>query len=61
MYPPHPGSIYHMTKTQDALAFLYYNRNDGLRITDLHQGIVWGTDTGIYQYSRYRKMYKNSC
>jgi UDP-sulfoquinovose synthase len=45
MYPPHPGSIYHMTKTQDALSFLYYNRNDGLRITDLHQGIVWGTDT----------------
>lgn len=45
MYPPHPGSIYHMTKTQDALSFLYYNRNDGLRITDLHQGIVWGTNT----------------
>jgi len=45
MYPPHPGSIYHMTKTQDALFFLYYNRNDGIRITDLHQGIVWGTNT----------------
>lgn len=45
MYPPHPGSIYHMTKTQDALSFLYYNRNDRLRITDLHQGIVWGTNT----------------
>ena len=45
MYPPHPGSIYHMTKTQDALSFLYYNRNDGLRITALHQGIVWGTNT----------------
>ncbi len=45
MYPPSPGSIYHMTKTQDALFFLYYNKNDGLRITDLHQGIVWGTNT----------------
>lgn len=45
LYPPHPGSIYHMTKTQDALFFLYYNRNDKLRITDLHQGIVWGTNT----------------
>lgn len=45
MYPPAPGSIYHMTKTQDALAFYFYNRNDGVRITDLHQGIVWGTDT----------------
>lgn len=45
MYPPSPGSIYHLTKTQDALAFYFYNRNDGVRITDLHQGIVWGTAT----------------
>ena len=45
MYPPNPGSIYHMTKTQDALMFYYYNKNDQLRITDLHQGIVWGTNT----------------
>jgi UDP-sulfoquinovose synthase len=44
-YPPHPGSIYHLTKTMDAMMFSYYNKNDGLRITDLHQGIVWGTDT----------------
>lgn len=45
MYPPNPGSIYHMTKTQDALMFYYYNKNDEVRITDLHQGIVWGTNT----------------
>lgn len=45
MYPPNPGSIYHMTKTQDALMFYYYNKNDDVRITDLHQGIVWGTNT----------------
>ncbi len=45
IYPPSPGSIYHMTKTQDALFFHYYNKNDELRITDLHQGIVWGTQT----------------
>ena len=45
LYPAEPGSIYHMTKTQDALCFAFYNRNDGLRITDLHQGIVWGTHT----------------
>ncbi len=45
MYPASPGSIYHMTKTQDALFFLYYAKNDGIRITDLHQGIVWGTNT----------------
>ncbi len=46
MYPPNPGSIYHMTKCQDAISFLYFNRNDAVRITDLHQGIVWGTETG---------------
>ena len=45
LYPANPGSIYHMTKTQDALMFFYYNKNDGVRITDLHQGIVWGTNT----------------
>ncbi|MCA9406171.1 MAG: NAD-dependent epimerase/dehydratase family protein [Candidatus Omnitrophica bacterium] len=45
LYPADPGSIYHMTKTQDALFFYFYNKNYGLRITDLHQGIVWGTDT----------------
>lgn len=45
LYPANPGSIYHMTKTLDALLFYYYNKNDGIRITDLHQGIVWGTNT----------------
>ncbi len=25
--------------------FAFYAKNDGLRITDLHQGIVWGTQT----------------
>lgn len=44
-YPPDPGSIYHMTKAQDELMFAYYNKNDRVRITDLHQGIVWGTET----------------
>jgi len=45
LYPASPGSVYHMTKTQDQLLFLFYNRNDRIRITDLHQGIVWGTQT----------------
>jgi UDP-sulfoquinovose synthase len=45
LHPANPGSIYHMTKTQDQLMFLFYNKNDGVRITDLHQGIVWGTQT----------------
>lgn len=45
LYPVNPGSIYHMTKTQDQLLFAYYNKNDNIRVTDLHQGIVWGTET----------------
>ena len=45
LYPPSPGSIYHMTKTQDAQMFAFYNANDNIRVTDLHQGIVWGTQT----------------
>lgn len=45
LYPTNPGSIYHLTKSMDQLLFSYFNRNDFLRITDLHQGVVWGTQT----------------
>ena len=45
LHPANPGSVYHLTKTLDQLLFSYYAKNDGLRITDLHQGIVWGTQT----------------
>ena len=45
LYPPNPGSIYHHSSTQDQLLFAYYTKNDGIRVTDLHQGIVWGTQT----------------
>ena len=45
LYPTNPGSIYHLTKTQDQLFFHFYNKNDKVRVTDLHQGIVWGTQT----------------
>jgi UDP-sulfoquinovose synthase len=45
LYPMHPGSIYHMTKCMDAMMFRFYASNDGLRITDLHQGIIWGVQT----------------
>tara|TARA_B000000557_G_C20632066_1_gene382638 strand:- start:123 stop:707 length:585 start_codon:yes stop_codon:yes gene_type:complete len=34
-----------MTKTQDALFFQFYAKNWGLKITDLHQGIIWGLYT----------------
>lgn len=45
LHPANPGSVYHMTKTLDQLMFGFYCKNDSLRITDLHQGIVWGTQT----------------
>ena len=45
LHPAYPGSIYHLTKCLDALVFQFYNKNDGVRVTDLHQGVVWGTNT----------------
>jgi UDP-sulfoquinovose synthase len=45
LHPANPGSVYHLTKTLDQLMFSFYASNDRLRITDLHQGIVWGTQT----------------
>jgi UDP-sulfoquinovose synthase len=45
LHPANPGSVYHLTKTLDQLLFAFYAANDQLRITDLHQGIVWGTQT----------------
>ncbi|CAN0376900.1 unnamed protein product, partial [Phaeothamnion confervicola] len=45
LHPAYPGSVYHTTKCLDALLFQFYAKNDGLRVTDLHQGIVWGTNT----------------
>ena len=45
LHPANPGSVYHMTKTLDQLLFAFYTKNDNVRVTDLHQGIVWGTQT----------------
>ncbi|MFZ3323608.1 MAG: NAD-dependent epimerase/dehydratase family protein [Usitatibacter sp.] len=47
LHPADPGSVYHMTKTLDQLLFHFYNKNDAIRVTDLHQGIVWGTHTNL--------------
>ena len=47
LYPANPGSVYHMTKTQDQLFFYYYNKNDGIRVTDPPPGHRLGN-----QYSR---------
>ena len=45
LHPTDAGSIYHMTKCLDQLLFQFYAKNDSVRITDLHQGIVWGSQT----------------
>ena len=45
LYPANPGSVYHMTKCLDQLLFQFYNKNWGIKVTDLHQGIVWGINT----------------
>ena len=45
LYPASPETVYHLTKAQDQLLFAFYNQCHGLRVTDLHQGIVWGTET----------------
>jgi len=45
LHPAYPGSVYHATKCLDAILWQFYQKNDQLRITDLHQGIVWGTNT----------------
>jgi UDP-sulfoquinovose synthase len=50
-YPANPGSIYHMTKCLDHTLMQFYAKNWGFQITDLHQGIVWGTDTDITRQS----------
>lgn len=47
LFPTDPGSVYHMTKSMDQLMFQFYNKNWGIKITDLHQGIVWGTQTRL--------------
>lgn len=47
VHPYHPGSVYHATKCLDNVLFHFFAKNNGLRITDLHQGIIWGTDTTL--------------
>ena len=44
-YPGDPGSIYHLTKVLDHQLLQFYAKNWGFAVTDLHQGIVWGTQT----------------
>lgn len=45
VHPYHPGSVYHTTKCLDNTLFHFYAKNDEIKITDLHQGIIWGSQT----------------
>jgi UDP-sulfoquinovose synthase len=45
LHPTSPGSVYHLTKVEDQSMLAFFAKNDHLRVTDLHQGIVWGTQT----------------
>ena len=47
LYPMNPGFVYHISKCLDQLMFQFYNKNWGLQITDLHQGIQWGINFEI--------------
>jgi UDP-sulfoquinovose synthase len=45
LYPKAPGSLYHLTKAQDGDMLYFYCRIWDLRVTDLHQGPVYGMET----------------
>jgi UDP-sulfoquinovose synthase len=44
-FPKRPNSPYHMTKCMDSIALEMMRRIYKLRVTDLHQGIVYGIQT----------------
>jgi len=45
LYPRQAGSLYHTTKVLDTDLLWFYVRNNGLRVTDLMQGPVYGLST----------------
>jgi UDP-sulfoquinovose synthase len=44
-YPMQPGSFYHLSKVHDSQNIMFACKIWGLRATDLHQGVVYGTIT----------------
>ncbi len=44
-FPKQPGSFYHLSKVHDSHNLTFAARTFGLRVTDLNQGIVYGTQT----------------
>lgn len=44
-FPKSPGSFYHLSKVHDSHNLILAAKIWGLRVTDLNQGVVYGTDT----------------
>lgn len=44
LYPKSPGSLYHLTKSQDGDMLSFYCRVWDIRVTDLNQGPVYGLE-----------------
>ena len=47
LFPKKPGSFYHLSKVHDSNNLEYACRTWGLKVTDLNQGIVYGSHTGL--------------
>ncbi len=45
LYPMRPHSFYHLSKAADSLNLEFVCRVWGMRVTDLHQGVVYGINT----------------
>ena len=45
LYPKKPGSFYHLSKVHDSANLEFACRIWGAKVTDLNQGVVYGTDT----------------
>lgn len=45
LFPKIPGSLYHATKVMDSDMLNFYSRNNGIKVTDIHQGPVYGINT----------------
>lgn len=54
-FPKRPASPYHMTKCMDSIALEMMGRIYKLRVTDLHQGIVYGVATA--ETTRHRDLF----
>jgi UDP-sulfoquinovose synthase len=44
-YPKQPGSFYHLSKVHDSHNIMFACKIWGIRVTDLNQGVVYGTMT----------------